>query len=331
MKPRGRHSQCFGMSSIEKESEWRDDFVLSSAVREVGGQARHYRSVASGELWRAARGAYLVDAPVTDEERYLAQIRARLLVSKNPPILSHWSAALLWGLPILGRWPDEVHVEVGTRRNGRSIPGLVRHRSDGIVEDRRGGIRVTSLARTVLDVAASSSLRTAVVIVDSALAGLVDQNQGWLRPPISRDGLREEFERAERRRGSRQLEWTLRFGDGRAASPGESVSRLTMHQIGCPAPELQHSFYDSRGRFVATTDFWWPEFNLTGEFDGRGKYLRDEYANGRTTAQIVVDEKVREDRVRALGPGMSRWVWEEALSTRALRRKLTLAGLPLSK
>jgi hypothetical protein len=190
---------------------------------------------------------------------------------------------------------------------------------------------VTSLARTTLDVAASSSLRTAVVIVDAALSGLRRGLDEWIRRPISKERLLEEFERWPARRGAQQLRWVLQFGDGRSGSPGESVSRLTMFQVGCPPPELQHSFYDRDGMFVATTDFWWPDYNLTGEFDGRGKYLREEYSNGRTTAQVVIDEKIREDKLRALGPGMSRWVWEEALSTAALRRKLSSAGLPCRK
>ena len=104
-----------------------------------------------------------------------------------------------------------------------------------------------------------------------------------------------------------------------------------MHQIGCPSPELQQTFRDRNGAFVATTDFWWPDYNLTGEFDGRAKYLREELTQGRTPAQVVIEEKVREDALRALGPGMSRWVWEEALSARALRLKLTRAGLPCLK
>ncbi|HMH58421.1 MAG TPA: hypothetical protein VK537_04500 [Galbitalea sp.] len=190
---------------------------------------------------------------------------------------------------------------------------------------------MTSIARTVVDVASVASLHTAVAIMDAALSGLKDRNDQWIRPPVSKDDLTDELLRRGVARGSQQAEWALRFSDGRSGSPGESVSRVTMHQIGCPAPELQHTFRDKGGVFVATTDFWWPGYNLTGEFDGRGKYLRDELTQGRSVAQVVVDEKIREDALRALGPGMSRWVWEEALSARALWLKLTRAGLPCLK
>lgn len=315
-------------SEQQPRSTWRDDFALSSEVREVGGQSRHYRSANAGDLWRVARGAYLPNTPRSDDERYLAQIRGRSLVARNSPIFSHYSAARVWALPMLGSWPNEVHVEVGSNRNGRSIPGLRRHRSGGAVPaEVRDGLRVTSLARTVVEVAASSSLRSAIVVVDAALAGLKNAKGEWVRYPISKDDLAQQIELRETARGARQLAWVLQFGNGLAGSPGESISRLTMHQIGCPAPELQHTFRDQNGAFVATTDFWWPDHNLTGEFDGRGKYLRDEFTGGRTPAEVVIDEKLREDALRALGPVMSRWIWEEALSARSLRLKLTRAGL----
>jgi len=94
---------------------------------------------------------------------------------------------------------------------------------------------------------------------------------------------------------------------------------------------LQQVFRDDRGVFVARTDFWWPGVNLVGEFDGRGKYMRSDLATGRSPAQVVVDEKIREDALRALGHGVVRWVWEDAVSPQALRVKLTRAGLRCEK
>jgi hypothetical protein len=74
-------------------------------------------------------------------------------------------------------------------------------------------------------------------------------------------------------------------------------------------------------------DFWWPEFNLIGEFDGNGKYLREEFANGRSPGEIVIAEKRREDRLRALGPQVTRWDWSIARSAFRLRAHLADAGL----
>ena len=74
-------------------------------------------------------------------------------------------------------------------------------------------------------------------------------------------------------------------------------------------------------------DFWWPEFNLVGEFDGYGKYLKKALLNGQTTAEAVLAEKHREDRIRAQGPKVVRWDWSVARSLPLLNLKLRDAGL----
>lgn len=58
------------------------------------------------------------------------------------------------------------------------------------------------------------------------------------------------------------------------------------------------------------------------------KYLKPEYLQGRTPSQVVVDEKLREDRIRATGVGVVRWVWAELMAAGQLERKLAAAGVP---
>lgn len=74
-------------------------------------------------------------------------------------------------------------------------------------------------------------------------------------------------------------------------------------------------------------DFYWPGCQLIGEFDGKGKYTNPEFASGRTPEQILLDEKFREDDLRAMGHGFTRWGWEMAQSPARLRRQLVDAGL----
>ncbi|HUG50856.1 MAG TPA: hypothetical protein VLZ78_07660, partial [Terrimesophilobacter sp.] len=95
---------------------------------------------------------------------------------------------------------------------------------------------------------------------------------------------------------------------------------------GLPRPELQVPIVGDSGR-VWIVDFWWPEFNLIGEFDGHRKYTDPEFLRGRTPEQAVIDEKDREDDLRAAHHGMSRWDWDIALSPIRLRDKLLRAGL----
>jgi hypothetical protein len=96
--------------------------------------------------------------------------------------------------------------------------------------------------------------------------------------------------------------------------------------LGLPVPILQQAFYDAAG-LIGYVDFWWPEFGLIGEFDGNGKYLRDELLDGRTTSEIIMEEKRRENRLRALGPRVTRWGWDTAVSLPTLAQHLAEAGL----
>jgi len=98
-------------------------------------------------------------------------------------------------------------------------------------------------------------------------------------------------------------------------------------EAGLPAPELQVPFSDRAGR-IGVVDFWWPDHQLIGEFDGVSKYVRDEFTGGRDPAEVVVAEKVREDRLRALGPGVARWGWSVAWAPYMLQAQLRERGLP---
>jgi hypothetical protein len=121
------------------------------------------------------------------------------------------------------------------------------------------------------------------------------------------------------------VERVLEFADARAESVGESVSRVTMAELGLPAPVLQHRFFDADG-FIGTVDFWWPELGVIGEFDGRVKYFDPRMSRG-DPAAVVYREKYREDRLRGLGPRVVRWGWPEAISAARLGPRLAAAGV----
>ncbi|MEO7373723.1 MAG: hypothetical protein ABIW36_07440, partial [Terrimesophilobacter sp.] len=275
---------------------------------------QHARSVNGGTETRVARGVYTsadlwkhLDAT----ERYLAHVRAVAYTRRNRPVLSHWSAAAVHGLPIVGALPREVHTTIGRATGGRSRNGVVAHArllADGDVVEV-AGMLVTSIARTVLDVAAAGSFMVAVSIADSAL----HVDRFGRRPPLTtRRELFAMWERSKPHRGFVRAKSVLDFADTRADSPLESVSRVNMRIIGCPRPLLQSSFSDYLG-FIGETDFDWPDYAILGEADGGLKYLDPAYRNGRSAEEVVRDEKVREDRLRALPRGFTRWDWSIAL------------------
>ena len=58
------------------------------------------------------------------------------------------------------------------------------------------------------------------------------------------------------------------------------------------------------------TDFAWPEQRTVGEFDGKIKYGRLRKP-GQTAGDVVFDEKLREDAIRAQGWEVVRWTWAD--------------------
>jgi hypothetical protein len=244
------------------------------------------------------------------------------LTAKSEFVFSHCSAASLWRLPRIGVWPTVVDVAVDTATGGRSTPGIRRH-----AEGRPGdpdtidGIRVTSLARTVVDLARSVSWENAIVAADAALAL---RRFGGAAIQLAGSSLSRELERSSPR-GTATARDVIDFASGDSGSPGESLSRVAIARHGLSRPILQQRFDDEFGRMNA--DFYWPRFGVIGEFDGVGKYLREQWTDGRTAAQVVVDEKWREDRLRLIGPRVVRWGWDVARQPASLVKLLRSVGV----
>ena len=102
----------------------------------------------SGRLYRRHQGVYSIGPPRTEP---IALAAAAVLAGGTGAVLSHGSAAALWGLS--RRWPDPPEV---TTPKDRRAGAIRRHRTTTLAaRDVRTqlGIRVTSAARTLLDLA----------------------------------------------------------------------------------------------------------------------------------------------------------------------------------
>jgi hypothetical protein len=107
-----------------------------------------------GRLHRVHRGVYVVgQRGITWHGRCMAAVLA-----SYPSVASHLSAAWIWGL--LRSRPETIHLT--SRRTRRAKRTFVTHTADLARADmtRRDGIPVTSLSRTILDVAVTSRPRT---------------------------------------------------------------------------------------------------------------------------------------------------------------------------
>lgn len=270
---------------------------------------------------RVRRGVYVRDADVGDlnlEQKHLVAVRALVASSDRELVLSHWSAAVLHDLDVLNERLGSVHVtfeEAGSRGLERVSGHVFALRDEEVVEMR--GLLVTGVGRTVVDIASSGSFADGVVVADSAL-----------RAGVPRQVLELAVDLAGPRRAARRVAEVLAFADGDSGSAGESLSRVTMHAMGLH-PELQRRHSDHRG-FIGRSDFFFPEVEAAGEFDGRIKFLDPRYAPD-GAGESLYREKVREDRMRAVTKGFARWGWAEARDARRLAPVLRAAGVPVPR
>jgi hypothetical protein len=109
------------------------------------------RATTAGRLHRIHHGVYAVGH--TDLSLH-GHCLAGVLACDSEALLSHYSAAWLWGL--LSTQPIPVHVTTSVRRKPRRLPIRVHHSQTLTAVDRaiEDGIPVTSVARTALDLAA---------------------------------------------------------------------------------------------------------------------------------------------------------------------------------
>ncbi|MCC2334641.1 hypothetical protein [Cellulomonas wangsupingiae] len=287
--------------------------VHAAARGVLAAPALMQRRAASGQVVRVRRGTYVGADEwqgLDERAREVVRVRAVHAAAARAPVFSHWSAAAVLGLPVIGRRDAGVHVVRAPAGGGRSHGDVVRHAARGDVAVAvRDGITVTSAARTVVDLARVGGVVAGVVAGDAAV------RHGW----ASLDELRREVERGGTGRGVRAARAAVDLVDGRSESPGESLSRVRMAQWGLPAPVLQHEVRARHG-FVGWVDFWWPELGVAGEFDGRVKY-------GTDAADVLWEEKLREDRLRASGLGVARWTWSDAWAGDPMVARLRTAGV----
>jgi hypothetical protein len=315
--------------------DWRADFVLRRECMTAAERARLHRAANAGELVRVRAGVYMRAsrwAELDHDSRFLTRMRAAVLSHPDEQmVFGGLSAAAIWGLPIVGAWPTVPEIIADAAPGGRSLPHLTR-RCEGIPEHvwSVDGLCVSGLARTVIDVARMASFETAVSMSDRSLSKVRGEDVGARAIRISSADLESEAALLGTGRGSARVRAVVEFTDGLAESAGESVSRIGIRRLGFPPPVLQKEFRDSQGKMFP--DFYWPEFDAAAEFDGRGKYLKDEYTLGKSTAQVVIEEKGRENRLRALVSGFGRWDWPVARSLPALREHLLVVGVrPLAR
>lgn len=123
------------------------------------------------------------------------------------------------------------------------------------------GIPATSLARTVVDVAADLDFADAVALVEGVLRS---------EPERGVDLVTEQRRRLPRR-GRDHLRAVLNFAGTLSESVLESHARGLFTRAGLPAPIQQATIRIDR-TFIGRVDFLWPAERVIVEVDGLSKY-----------------------------------------------------------
>ena len=237
--------------------------------------------VRSGAWRRQRYGVYEVSPAPDERTRLLRPLWGAVLVSGPGNVISGPSAAVVHGLDLV-EVPSAVHLVSASPRSADGIRVTRRPRDVSCVEV--DGLPVTDVVTTIIDCARVLRFAEAVVVADAALRARAFDKAMFLTPGASP-------------RHSARAARVLRFADGRSESVGESLARVAMDAAGLPAPELQADLRGASGKGYRA-DYFWPEFRVIGEFDGKLKYA-DKDALWR--------EKRREDDLRAAGHVFARF------------------------
>jgi hypothetical protein len=223
--------------------------VATWQLGELGyGRNAVAKAASVGRLHRVHRGVYAVGhRRLTWEGRCMAAVLA-----SYPSVASHRSAAWLWGL--MRSQPEAVHVTSrGPRTKKRSF---VVHRAELERRDlkRRDGIPVTSLSRTILDVAVTSRARTV-------------RRHVQLADDLKLFDLREMEDllgRTKGHRGQAKVRAALELYDERPVFTRSGLERRfleVVREAGLPEPAMNH--------FVAgfEIDAYWADHRFGVELD----------------------------------------------------------------
>lgn len=300
--------------------EVRGPFTVQQARADGLHGADLERLTRTKHLVQLRRGVYVAAqelAEVTDDDCALhaMHVRALQLAYSAPLVAAASSAARIYGL----EFRDPPHPDLvvlsgdrtmsGTRRDGYRL--RVANLPDQHVTERHG-VRLTTPARTVLDLCAELPFAGGVVIAESAIR----------RRLVTVDELQAIAATVPSRRGITSVRTVFDFLGPVSESPLESASRAAMRELGIAPPLTQVEFVIG-GRLIRV-DFYWEDLLVVGEADGFSKYAA---RPGQDSVAAIREEKLREQLLLEGGREVVRWGWHEVRSPALLDRRLQAAFL----
>ena len=219
-------------------------------------------ALAAGTLSRhALRTRYIAmhhDVYIAKDADVTAVLRAKAcwLRSRGQGVLAGFSAAALHG----ARWIDADLPATIIHTNRRRTPGITVWAA--VINDDEicliEGMRVTTPARTALDLARRYPVDAAVVAIDALTRAT------RLRVP----NIESAAQQHPGRRGLKRALMTLDLVDPGAESPPETRLRLLIVRAGFPRPRTQIPVYDQYGALIGVVDMGWRELKIAVEYEG---------------------------------------------------------------
>lgn len=326
---------------------------LLRVTARTGAAARRRvaRAWDAGALLRLVRGVY---CPVADWlaaapwDRFTLTAAA-VALTRPDAVFTGTTAAHLHGLPLI-ETPRTLHLRATTpHHHGRSAlvrqalaPGAVRTPPPPTVSPTWNPVSAPGhspeeiLLRTsggaLLGMASAEPLPTVHLQLS---AGLPPRESMAPLDRLVRDRPRKWAEWAAAhaevpasRAARARFAWVCAFADGASESPGESLSRVLIHELGFAPPVLQHRVHAEGTMREDRLDFWWPQVRVGGEFDGITKYDVGLHASEADRRRAIREEKEREIRLRRVLSGLARWTWEDLRSPARLEAELVRQGVP---
>jgi very-short-patch-repair endonuclease len=256
-----------------------DNVVTHDQLLEAGlGRGAIARRLQAGTMQWMHRGVYLLGAaPPTRMARARAAVRA----CGDGAVVSHRSAAELFGL--LPETDRDIDVTVVGRNPGVHA-GIRRHRPRALARHdvtSMRGIPVTSVARTIADLAATEPTGDVEHAFQEAL----------YRRVVTDRQLAAVLKREPNRRGARVIRALLENPEMTRSERERALLKL-IGQAQLPKPLTNVRLH---GYLV---DAYWPEHGLVLEFDGwQAHGHRSAFENDRKRDQVMLANGLRVSRV----------------------------------
>jgi very-short-patch-repair endonuclease len=217
---------------------------------------------------------------------------AAVLASGPNAVLSHWSAAALWKI----RPNSRSRIDVTVAHRSRSSRAICRHISQ-VPEDERAaeeGIPVTSVHRTIFDLAAHVDVDAVVAMIKEA-----EYLNRW-----DRLSLPDLLERYPGKRGARKVRFALKRiteeppGRNRSKLEKRFAPFLRRHHL--PLPRLNDWIVLGDKRFQL--DCHWPHLRLVVELEGW---------QGHSTRSAFQDDRARDRALHAASYSVVHITWNQ--------------------